>query len=470
MSDPNVTRTQEWLNATYGSNPATADIAPIPVDGKTGWRTVNALLRALQYELGITSRADSFGPGTLAALSALGPINNGTSNKQIICIAQGAMYCKGYSGGNGYINGTWNADAVAGLQLLRQRMGLSAGNGDVDPKIFKALLNMDAYVLMNGGTSTIRSIQQALNGRFLNRRDFYVIPTDGRYNGDVQIALMYAIQYELGLADGVANGNFGPTTKAKLTAQANLSSGSVDTTKYYVHLFQAALIFNGCNVPFDGTFGSSTVSQTIAFQNFVKLNPSGTANVQTWGSLLVSTGDPDRAGSGSDCVMTITAGRLTTLQNAGYSHFGRYLTNTPDNQLDKCIQNGELARIFAQGGSVFPLFQTGGGVIGHFTSDRGREVGQEAASAAWAYRIPANTIIYFSVDFDASVEEVEQSVIPYFEAISEGLGRMGRTYRIGVYAPRRVCHQLNASNLVVSSFVSDMGNAEALVDSRTALI
>lgn len=350
----------------------------------------------------------------------------------------------------------WTADAVAGMQLLRQRMGLPAGNGDIVPKVFKALLNMDAFVVLNGGSSTVRSIQQALNGRYINRQDFYIIPTDGLYNGDVQTALLYAIQYELGLADGVANGNFGPTTKSKLAAQANLSSGSTDTSKYYVHLYQAALIFNGYSVPFDGVFGSSTVSQTTAFQNFVKLTPSGTATVQTWGSLLVSTGDADRPGAGADCVTTITSGRLASLQSAGYTHFGRYLTNTPDNELDKCIQNGELARIFAAGGRVFPLLQTGGGVIEHFTSDRGREVGQEAASAAWAYRIPANTIIYFSVDFDATVDEVVDSVIPYFQSLSEGLGRMGRTYRIGVYAPRRVCHQLNAAGLVVSSFVSDM--------------
>jgi peptidoglycan hydrolase-like protein with peptidoglycan-binding domain len=454
--DPYVQRTQEWINLTYEANPNTPDIGPVTEDGYTGWQTVTALLRALQYELGISNRSDTFGPTTLAALAAVSPVNNATTNKNIVSIAQGAMYCKGYPGGDGYVTGVWNAAAIAGMKTFRGDIGLSAGNGDIEPKVFKALLNMDAFKLVSGGTSTVRTIQQALNGRYLSRRDFYAVPTDGRYTGDVQTALMYAIQYELGLADGVANGSFGPTTKAQLAAQAVLAQGSTDSSKYFVHLFQAALIFNGRNVAFDGAFGAGTKSQTQAFQQFVGLSQTGTATMPTWGSLMVSTGDADRPGTGADCVSTLTAPRLSGLRSAGYTHFGRYLTNTPDNQLDKCIQSGELARVFAAGGRVFPLFQTGGGQLAHFTYDRGAEVGEEAGSAAWAYRIPANTIIYFSVDFDASESEVQNQVIPYFQALPERLGRMGRSYRIGVYAPRRVCHQLNAAGVVVSSFVSDM--------------
>ncbi|CAN7407049.1 DUF1906 domain-containing protein [Microbacterium maritypicum] len=454
--DPYVKNTQEWINATYSGRPATPDIGPVTEDGFTGWQTVTALVRALQYELGITNRSDSFGPTTLTALSAVSPISNSSTKKNIIRIAQGGMYCKGYPGGDGELGGVWDATAVAGMKSFRQDIGLAPGNGDIEPKVFKALLNMDAFKLVGGGRAAVRTIQQALNGRYLNRRDFYAVPTDGRYTGDVQTALLYGIQYELGLEDGVANGNFGPTTKARLQAQANLSNGSVDSSKYFVHLFQAALIFNGYDVSFDGNYGAGTASKTTAFQQFVKLPATGGANVQTWGSLLVSTGDADRAGTGADCVTTLTSPRLTALMSAGYSYFGRYLTNTPDNQLDKCIQNGELQRIFNAGGRVFPLFQTGGGQVGHFTARRGKEVGEEAAAACWAYRIPENTIIYFSVDFDATEAEVTEFVVPYFAAIPETLGRMGLNYRVGVYAPRRVCHQLNAAGLVVSAFVSDM--------------
>ena len=458
MSDPWVQNTQQWINLTY---PGMLGILPLVVDGQTGWNTIYALIRALQHELGITALSNNFGPGTLAALTAVSPVNDSTVNKNIIRIAQGAMYCKGYNGGNGALDGVWDAVPVAGMQSLRTNMGLSAGDGSIEPKVFKALLNMDAFTLVSGGTSAIRSIQQSLNGRYLHRQDFYVIPTDGYYTRDVQRALMFAIQYEVGIADGVANGNFGPATKSGLQTYGALTLGSTDTTRYLVHLFQAALIFNGYSVAYDGNYGSGTRTQTLAFQEFVALPQNGNADVQTWGSLLVSTGDADRPGAGADCVTTLTSARLTTLRGAGYEYFGRYLTNATDDNPDKCFKPGEAARIIAAGGKIFPLFQTGGGSLEHFTYQRGKEVAEEAANAAWWYRMPANAVIYFSVDFDVQDWELTDFVIPYFQGVNEMIDEFGRNWRVGVYGPRHACARISGEGLATYSFVSDMSTGYA---------
>ncbi|MEM5659881.1 hypothetical protein AAHB50_31635 [Bacillus toyonensis] len=74
---------------------------------------------------------------------------------------------------------------------------------------------MDAYVVVNNGSEKIRKIQQWLNNKYINRADFYYMPCDGNYSRDVQKALVFAIQYEEGLPDGVANGDFGPKTQEK---------------------------------------------------------------------------------------------------------------------------------------------------------------------------------------------------------------------------------------------------------------
>lgn len=70
MADPMVQATQEWLNATYGQ---ASWFEPIPPDrlGKTGWTTMFALTRALQYELDIDINliSDSFGPTTTVSTS-----------------------------------------------------------------------------------------------------------------------------------------------------------------------------------------------------------------------------------------------------------------------------------------------------------------------------------------------------------------------------------------------------------------
>lgn len=455
MADIWVQRSQEWINQAYAG---VSDIAPIAADGVTGWKTMYALTRALQYELGITNRSNTFGPSTVAALQTISPVDAATTEKNVIGIVQAGMYCKGYNAGtNGEITLGWNSTLQASLNTLRSDIGVSTSSAGVSPKLFKALLTMDAYKLTVGGSSTIRSVQRALNGRYVSRRDFYVIPADGHTSKTLQQAMLYAVQYEIGMADGVANGNFGPGTKSGLESKGGLSEGDVDGSKFFVHLFQAGLILNGYSVSFSGTFNTATVQATKEFQKFVVLSESGSANLQTWAALLVSTGDPDRPGTGADCVDTLTDARMTTLRNAGYTHFGRYLLNAPSQTFPgKCIQPNELSTVFSAGGHVFPIFQTSGSSAGYFTKDQGLQDAERATNAAWAYRVPQDAVIYFAVDFDAIDSEVTQSIIPYFTGINEAIGFAGQDYRIGIYGPRNVCSRVSEAGLSVRSFVSDM--------------
>ncbi|WP_309735689.1 glycoside hydrolase domain-containing protein [Microbacterium sp. SORGH_AS_0428] len=445
-----------WYNTTYGNR---AGFQTITVDGQSGWQTMYALTRALQSELGITTLSDNFGAGTLAALTSFGAItaaNPASTPANIVKIAQGALYCKGYNAGNGALTGVWDAMSRSAASSLRGDLGLSSGSSDLLPKLFKFLLTMDASVMTSGGDSVIRAGQRAMNARYFSRRDFYIVAADGHFTRDIHRALMFSLQYELNMDDGVANGNFGPGTKSGLQSNANLSVGSTDTSKYFVHWFNFILRINGYATTFSGSFTSSTAALVSDFQSFVGLPSSGTGNLATWASLLVSTGDPDRAGTGADCITTLTSARLSTLRSAGYTHFGRYLTNTPDDDPDKCLKWGEAERILQAGGRIFPLFQTGGGTPSHFTYDRGKQVAEEAGNAAWAYRLPANSIVYFSVDYDAYDWEVTDKVIPYFQGIRDFLSGSSSVYRVGIYGPRNVCARVSNAGLAVSSFVSDM--------------
>lgn len=97
MSDPKVLETQQWLNGTYESH---SQWNHVTEDGYTGWGTIFGLIRGLQIELGITTLADNFGAGTMNAfVSQYGTISPSTANTDIIRLAQGALWCKGYSGG-----------------------------------------------------------------------------------------------------------------------------------------------------------------------------------------------------------------------------------------------------------------------------------------------------------------------------------------------------------------------------------
>lgn len=163
----------------------------------------------------------------------------------MVRILRAALWCKGGYPGGTVGNGTFDDQLAASCVSMKRDMGLStSAPPDISAKLMKSILTMDGYVTSTwyGGTARIRQAQQWLNETYLHRKDFYVVPCDGGvFSRDVQKALMFAIQYELGMADGVANGTFGPGTQSGgLKASGTVGTGSVDGAKRFVRLFQAA--------------------------------------------------------------------------------------------------------------------------------------------------------------------------------------------------------------------------------------
>ena len=445
-----VQEAQRWLNDTYGH---VAGFGRIEITGRTGWPTMYALINALQIELGITALSPAFGPTTMARLDALGPISEATQNKNIVKIVQCGLWCKGYNGGPLTGEGEYSTRVVQSVQQLRTDIGITAGGGSVTTKIFSALLTMNAYVLIPGGDLAVRQVQQWLNSKYWGRKDFYYIPADGYFSRDVQTALMLGIQYEIGMADGVANGNFGPGTQDGLRTQGQLGLGSTDGAKSFVRLFQGAMRFNRQATPFDGIFGQSTANAVAAFQEFAKLSPvSGRADYQTWASLLVSTGDPSRPVSAMDCMTPFNAARAAAVRAHGFDTAGRYLTGGAN----KRLTDTELQIIFDAGLSVFPIYQFWNNDLIWFDFVQGAQAGREAFIAARQFGFEADTTIYFAVDYDAQAHEIASNIIPYFQGVAHAFSEMGSPYRVGVYGSRNVCSTISDRGLATYSFVSGM--------------
>ncbi|WP_238358486.1 MULTISPECIES: glycoside hydrolase domain-containing protein [Micromonospora] len=455
MVDDKVLEAQQWVNSTYGAVPG---YNRCPENGRTGWSTMYSLTRGLQHELGITSLSDAFGPTTLSRLAALGAIGPDTTNPNIVNIVQYALFCKGYWGGPG--DGVYGVDTASAIAELKYNAGLDASDTNVQPKIFKALLTMDAYVVLAGGTETIRSIQKWLNSRYFSRRDFFLIPCDGIFSRDVQKALFLAIQFELGMTDDQATGVFGPGTQAGLRNNL-LSQGS---SGIFVSIFTAAMVFNRIRLSngntytnFTSSFTSSVASAVSDFQTFsALLPPNGRGDFATWCQLLVSTGDPSRPGTAVDCITTITDARAKTLYSNGYRFVGRYLDEKPWGTLNKRIQPGELDTIFANGLKVFPISQYYGEVVSYFTYSQGFQDAVDAHIAATGYGFNTGTVIYFSVDYDATQDEIESHILPYFRGVVAGLADRGKKYIHGVYGSRNVSAQVTAHTYARWSFVSGM--------------
>ncbi len=475
VGDPMVFYTQRWLNQEYGS---VSGFGSVPENGKTGWNTVYGLLRALQHELGITSLSNNFGPST-SSLYSKNQLSrkDGVTDKKF-AILQFALWCKGYcpgynisynqSTGKVTINAVFDAEVEQAVIELKKDAGFTNPNGTVTPNVMKALMSMDSFKLLGSSYSAkaeVRAMQQEFNRKY----ESYIglIPCDGVYGRSTNSALIYAYQAEEGLPVGVANGNFGPTTRkcapnipysrssgAALNYNGNYYSDSQIST--FTKLLQFALFVNGFGSGnFNGNFDSATQQAVRDFQDFYKLNVTGKVDIGTWMSLFLSSGDPNRPALGADCAMILNEARAKTLYDNGYRYVGRYLTGTyGSDRISKALTVEEEQIILDAGLRFFPIYQDGGTRLDYFTESQGAKDGQTAIDAAVKLGIPKDTIIYFAVDFDAIESQVKSNIIPYFRAVYNELSQS--IYRVGIYAPRYVCTLVANAGYSCSSFVGDM--------------
>lgn len=435
--DEAIYRVQVWLNHTYANRPGFVEV---DTDGITGWTTVKALIRALQMELGLTPDGD-FGPSTMNSCPTLSETNV-PNNLNII--VQGGLYCKGYSP-NGF-DGTYGPGTKAAIARLQKDAGLSITDGITTPVILKALLNMDAFV--NVGDARIRAMQQYLNNKYFNyiSTKLGIIPCDGLYSSKTNRALIYGLQVEQGSTS--PDGIFGPSTMAAAPT-LNVGNTKVNFTK----LLQLALYVNDYkSVLFDGNYTTQMKSIVADFQRFSGLGADGIAGKQTWASLLVSTGDRNRKGTACDCVTEITPARAQALKASGYTTIGRYIVGGDW----KRLKPSELPVIFGAGLKVFPIYQTSANKASYFSSTQGMNDALGAIQSAEAYGFPENTVIYFSVDFDAVDDQVTTYILPHFKAIYEKMVSFGGKYKVGIYGPRNVCSRVSNAGYASTSFVCDM--------------
>ncbi len=457
--DQMVLKTQKWLNLNYKNKNGYNLVSE---NGTTGWPTIYGLTRALQIELGISDPADNFGPTTMSLFNPLSVNSNPTSSdksataiskKNQIFILQGSLWCKGYSP-NGF-TGCFGDDTKKAIMQFQSDAGLSSQDGIVTATIMKSLLSMDAFKLLNYGEyygdQNIRVIQQNLNCDYSSNKyfssDLGLIPCDGIYERKTNKALIYALQIEEGISE--PTGYFGPLTREKCPY---LTLGSESK---FVKLLQFALYCNGPEydpTAFTGYYGNNTQKSVLLFQNFTCLSSSGNAGMQTWSSLLTSTGDTSRKGTMCDCATTITAAKAQTLKTNGYKSVGRYLTGKFK------MTQPEINTILSAGINIFPIMETGGYELPYFTLTQGNLDAKAAIKTARDFGFDADTIIYFTVDFDALDGDVTSSILPYFSEIYGVFKRTKTKYKIGIYAPRNVCTRISKAGYSCSSFVCDMSS------------
>lgn len=455
MSDVRVAEVQTWLNEAYpeyfyydeaGIN---SGKYPVKIDGMTGNTTVTALIRVLQLNLNLTPDG-IFGNGTANACPTISP---STTNENLVKVVQGGLICKGYN--PGLFDGIYGNDTSDAVKQFKEDLGFANAPGTISGQMLKSLLTTDPTLVTSETDMMIRQVQQYLN---LNYSDLYLtalgyIPTYGVYERKTNKALIYAFQDIIGTT---ADGAIGTNT---FNSMPSINVGCTNTELNKI--LQCALICNGISLSsIDGVYSDSMADKISEFQEFMCLNldPNvtlGSVNRRTWGALLLSKGDPDRKANALDCVHQVTAAEAEALYAAGYRYIGRYLTKVTGG-LNKNLTDEEIANILNAGIHIFPIFQETNSSIDAFTYENGVNDGTKAFVQALAFRFPANTIIYFAVDFDVTEAQTKNQVFNYFTGIQDAASSTATPYKVGIYGSRNTCSIICSLGLAVSSFVSDM--------------
>ncbi|WP_257479075.1 glycoside hydrolase domain-containing protein [Acidipropionibacterium jensenii] len=445
-------KTQAWLNATYGQ---VDGWVPLTENGLTGWATIYGLRRGLQHELGISPVSSGFGSATTAAfISQIGAIGTATTSENLLRLVSGSLWCKGLAGTTFGTPITF-ASIAGSVSTARTQLGLSSPPVIVDVKMMASLMSMDAYTTLSGqgGTDGVREVEQWLNATYSTRQNFALVPCDGVFSRQIQTAVLYGLQYEFGMNDATANGNFGPGTQAGLKSQAPVATGSSDSTHHFVHLFQGLLRFNGYgSTPFTGSFDAATAAQVSTFQSFMALASNGKGDYGTWCALLVSSGDPNRPVSGFDTAKQLTPAQASAAVSAGYSHVGRYLVGS-----GKFITAGELAGLKAAGLVLFPIEERYNNSDAVMTADQGKAQAIEALERCRVLDLPAGATVFFAVDYDPTGDGILGPVSTFFTAINTWMNsHLLGTYAVGVYGTRNVCLSMMSAGKASAAFVAGM--------------
>lgn len=438
---------QKWLNERFEGS---VGWVKIKEDGKAGYNTMVAFVRALQIELGLEVDG-GFGDDTKLAFNSRYPKGLGEETeigKQdiVVALVNLALLCRIEVSETLFLY-TFSDKTREGVTSTMNQLGIENFTGNLSAREVKAIFTSDAYYLIPNGDAKTREIQQAINRKYSDMLDRY-IPTNGLYDRNMNTAIIKMIQYEIGAE---VDGGWGEGTMSSLPV---LGPGSSRTNLVYI--LQYLLYLNGFDPNgFDGGFGNGVTTALKNFQSLMKLDVDGYCGRQAWSALVVSCGDTTRSANACDTCFEITPTRAQLLKNNGFEVVGRYLTGYIGVDRPKALQDGELETILNSGLKVFLIYQENNRQITDFSYPSGRTAGLLASEAAINKKIPKDTVIYFAVDMDVYEEQIDENIIPFFRGINDCIKK---DYRVGIYAPRLVCTRVAEAGLSVSSFVADMSS------------
>lgn len=141
------------------------------------------------------------------------------------------------------------------------------------------------------------------------------------------------------------------------------------------------------------------------------------------------------------------------IKSSGYSFVGRYYFSGISHVKTK-LSYKEAKHLSDLGIYLVAVFENASNHKEYFSLVQGTLDGASAFSCAEnTIKQPLGTPIYFTVDYDASEQDLTQRIIPYFKGIRQSKGE----YLVGVYGSGFICRRLKELGLVHFTWLAQSG-------------
>ena len=140
-------------------------------------------------------------------------------------------------------------------------------------------------------------------------------------------------------------------------------------------------------------------------------------------------------------------------------------------QPQKRLTPREAAQLARAGLDIVTVYQDRANQPEDFSLERGERDGRAAFTLASQVGQSPGSAIYFAVDADMSMAQVNDAVLPYFQGVRAGLAAMaggtgGSTgFRVGVYGSGRVCQRVKENHALAE--LSWLAQSTGWADSNT---
>lgn len=270
--------------------------------------------------------------------------------------------------------------------------------------------------------SRVLQTQKWLNDTYGNVANFPKVDEDGITGNSTFHALIYALQIEIGVEN--PDGIFGKDTLRKCpTLRASLLPSS-EVPRNIIYILQGSLWCKGISLGgFTGVFGPLTANAISEFQTAAGITADkvvypyvlqGIMNTDSYSfQSTEDIYDTDRNATALDTSTKLTLEDAIAIKQKNYTDVGRYLTNASSIGLDKALTLDEMEILIAVGLNVFPIFQTIGNKVSYFTAQQGLADGLAAKEATQKFGFPPSATIYFCVDYDVLMADIEGNILPW---------------------------------------------------------